>query len=125
MDTSEVSGGLAHRWSVNLGNTGIAWDRTKAEQNVVFLLFFCSQTTELAGRCRAHGDLKPIHCLCFAKISILSMCVNSVNFFLSEAFSNWDTGRVVRRTWLISEVDLLGGFKWGTSFISSISSFAQ
>lgn len=59
-----------------------------------FCLFSCSQTIDLAGRHGAHGDLKPIHCTCFAKILILSVYVHSVNLsFLSIQ----DTGLAAKR----------------------------
>ena len=69
-----------------MGNTGIDWDEARVEENVVFLPFSCSQTTELAGRRGAHSDLKPIPYACLAKVFTLSLHVNSANLVLAGAF---------------------------------------
>lgn len=69
-----------------MGNTGIDWDEARVEENVVFLPFSCSQTTELAGRRGAHSDLKPIPYACLAKVFTLSLHVNSADLVLAGGF---------------------------------------
>lgn len=79
-----------------------------------FCLFSCSQTIDLAGRHGAHGDLKPIHCTCFAKILILSVYVHSVNLFLSERSGHRPGGQ--ENGVLLQVCDLQCDPKWGTWF---------
>ena len=68
-----------------MGNTGIDWDEARVEENVAFLPFSCSQTTELAGRRGAHSDLEPIPCARLAKVFTLSLHVNSANLVVAGA----------------------------------------
>lgn len=89
--------------------SGIDWDDSREEHNVVILPFSCSQTVELARRHGAHGDLKPICRICLAKILILSVYVNSVDPFLSEALSGLDTGMAAKRMGSFSRCVILSG----------------